>query len=149
MRIVGKSTRLRERLPVEIEAKVRYRESPDAEREATGVVHEATQHGVGFMFPHALAEGGLVHLSLPMPRHLRVYDFDKKIYEIWGVVRHAHQSAPLQSPDEEKIYYVGVAFIGKEPPAVYRMNPNALFDLAPLVGKNGLWVARQRPRLTF
>ena len=88
--------------------------------------------------------GRLIHLALPMPRSLRVFDYHPRLYNVWAVVRYIRMLQPA-STDRIRVM-VGTAFIGKEPRASFLEEPTTRYDLKPVLTKDGLWSARETPR---
>jgi len=60
-----------------------------------------------------------------MPRQLRVFDHVEDQYRIWAVVRYM-KSALVEN---KTVFNVGVAFIGKRPPASYETEPWKRYDI--------------------
>jgi hypothetical protein len=65
-------------------------------------------------------------MTIPMPRQLRVYDHLEDQYRIWAIVRYMRPSVS----DDRTVFDVGVAFIGKRPPASYKEEPWRRYDIA-------------------
>lgn len=67
-------------------------------------------------------------MTIPMPRQLRVFDHAEDQYRVWALVRFAK---PIIHPDQKiMVFEVGVAFIGKRPPASYEAEPWRRYDIA-------------------
>jgi hypothetical protein len=139
-----RSTRLSERLKLDIPLRVRHRVNSEQEWIEETRLDEATQMGAGFTLTRPVEPGRLVHLSMPLPGKLRLFDFVEINYQLWAVVRYIR----MISTDENCIapFSIGAAFIGKEPPTSYRLDPTIRYDLKPVIKKEGLWAARERPR---
>jgi hypothetical protein len=146
MRIDGKSTRLRERTKLRIPVVVRYQETPERAWKEETQLREVTPFGAGFNLNRPVEPGRLVHLTMPLPKEFRFFDFAEPRYQIWGVVRYVGAHAP----DVEGVttFSLGVAFIGKDAPSSYRIDPTTLYDLRPTLARGGGWVARQQPRVS-
>lgn len=87
---------------------------------------DVSQFGAGFNLPRPVKRGRLIHLTIPMPRQLRNYDFIEPQYRVWGLVRHC---IPFKrSPISPQTYAIGTAFIGKNPPEGFLENPAKLYD---------------------
>lgn len=71
--------------------------------------------------------GQLLHLLMPMPRSLRCFDHAEDQYRVWAIVRNIRWLPAREdgSPSLE----VGVAFIGKHPPASYTAAPETRYDI--------------------
>jgi hypothetical protein len=107
-------------------------------------VLELTESGAGFELEHPVEAGRLIHLTFPMPKKLRAFDYNEDDYEIWGVLRYVRIVQP-EVFDRVRIS-VGTAFIGKNPPNSFREDPTTRYDLRPAPTKEGLWKPRALPR---
>src|SRR5687768_7854344 len=107
----GSAFRKRERLELHIPVRVRCRETGGEEWNEVCHVEDVTQFGASFTIEHALDVGRIVHLSLPLPWRLRQFDQSEDLYRVFALVRWVR---PLRDRS-----LVGVAFIGKTPPASY------------------------------
>jgi len=123
--------RIRERLALQLPVRVRCRETLDFEWTEVTRLTNVTPFGAGFTLKRPTERGRLLHMTIPMPRQLRVFDHVEDQYRIWAIVRH------LKSKLNEKVsgFDVGVAFIGKRAPASYESEPwkryeisNSIFD---------------------
>jgi hypothetical protein len=90
--------------------------------------------GASFNLPRQCEAGTLVLLMIPIPTHLRCYDYDKEFYRVWGLVQHC---APILADDTSK-FHVGVAFIGKNSPASYKKDSTQHYRITGVNG-DGLW----------
>src|SRR3982750_2361768 len=52
------------------------------------VVTSLSSNGAGLFMRGPCAVGGLISLLVPLPRHLRRYDLDKRLYRVWGLVQY-------------------------------------------------------------
>ena len=91
--------------------------------------------GAGFKLKRPVKRGRLLQVSVPIPRQLRAYDFLEPQYHVWGLIRRCVPAGTNSATDE---YAVGVAFIGKTPPATFIQNPAKLYDLESQT-ETGLW----------
>ena len=117
--------RIRERLALHLPVRVRVRETPDYEwTEMTRLIN-VTPFGAGFTLRRPTEKGRLLHMTIPMPRQLRVFDHIEDQYRVWGIVRY------LKTDFTENgiVFTVGVAFIGKTPPASYEREPWKRYDV--------------------
>src|SRR6266480_2108589 len=107
----GIEKRIRDRLELKLPVKVHCRETPDFEwTEITRLVN-VTPFGAGFTLKRPTEKGRLVHMTIPMPRQLRVFDHVEDQYRVWAIVRHVR---PAAAPGNNiPLFEVGVAFIGK------------------------------------
>jgi hypothetical protein len=118
--------RIRERLPLHLPVRVRGRETPTFEwTEITRLIN-VTPFGAGFALKHPTEKGRLLHMTIPMPRQLRVFDHVEDQYRIWAVVRYMKSAIA----DNKTVFNVGVAFIGKRAPASYETEPWKRYDIS-------------------
>lgn len=82
---------------------------------------DVTPFGASFRLSHPTEPGRLLHLTMPMPRPLRVFDHVEDQYRIWSLVRNVR----LLDPKDAKgaLIEVGVGFIGKRAPRSYEGDP--------------------------
>lgn len=90
-------------------------------------LNDISAFGAGFNLKHKVRCGRLLHLTLPLPRQMRCYDYTESQYRIWGLVRSciSRENAPA-----DKVNSIGVAFIGKNPPDSYFGDPNTLYEIS-------------------
>jgi PilZ domain len=119
--------RIRERLELKLPVRVRCRETPDFEWTEVTRLTDVTPFGAGFSLKRPTEKGRLLHMTIPMPRQLRVFDHLEDQYRIWTLVRHVRAAS---SPDKSGVFEVGVAFIGKRPPASYEAEPWKRYEIA-------------------
>lgn len=91
--------------------------------------------GSSFNMRRQCEVGTLVSLMIPLPAHMRCYDFDKEFYRVWGLIQHCER---ITASKEGKKFHVGVAFIGKNCPASYSENPLQYYRIAG-VNNDGMW----------
>lgn len=118
--------RIRERLPLHLPVRVRGRETPTFEWNEITRLTNVTPFGAGFSLKHPTERGRLLHMTIPMPRQLRVFDHVEDQYRIWAVVRYMKSEVV----DNKIVFNVGVAFIGKRPPASYENEPWKRYDIS-------------------
>ena len=118
--------RIRDRLALHLPVRVRCRESPDYEWTEITRLMNVTPFGAGFTLRRPTEKGRLLHLTIPMPRQLRVFDHVEDQYRVWGVVRYMRP----EITERGAIFLVGVAFIGKRAPDSYYKQPWRRFDVA-------------------
>jgi PilZ domain len=89
-----------------------------------------------------------------MPRQLRCFDHAEEQYKVWAVVRwNVRLSRPTprgpaaSRADERTRFEVGVAFVGKRPPASYERDPSLRYEVKSLApdGSSYALVERQPP----
>ncbi|HEY3581350.1 MAG TPA: hypothetical protein VGK82_12425 [Pyrinomonadaceae bacterium] len=118
--------RIRERLALQLPVRVRGRETLDFEWTEMTRLLNVTPFGAGFTLKRPTERGRLLHMTIPMPRQLRVFDHVEDQYRIWGIVRYLKGKITNKGPAFE----VGVAFIGKRAPASYETEPWKRYDIA-------------------
>jgi PilZ domain len=118
--------RIRERLPLTLPVRVRGRDTPTFEWTEVTRLTNVTPFGAGFTLRHPTEKGRLLYMTIPMPRQLRVFDHVEDQYRIWAIVRYIKTSIV----DNKTVFDVGVAFIGKQPPASYEQEPWKRYDIA-------------------
>ena len=119
--------RIRERLELKLPVRIHSRETPDFEwTEMTRLIN-VTPFGAGFTLKHPTEKGRLLHMTIPMPRQLRVFDHVEDQYKVWAIVRYVKV---MPQANTQLIFDIGVAFIGKHPPASYESEPWKLYDIA-------------------
>jgi hypothetical protein len=121
-----KFKRIRERLELKLPVRVRCRETPEIEwTEVTRLV-DVSPFGARFTVKRPVEKGRLLHMTIPMPRQLRVFDHAEDQYKVWALVRFVKSSTTA----EGSVFEVGVAFIGKHAPRSYEENPAKRYDIA-------------------
>ena len=101
-------------------------------------LEDISAFGAGFQLKRPVKRGRLLTISVPMPRQLRCYDYLEPQYRVWGLVR---RCLPL-TEGAATAYAVGIAFIGKNPPAAFLKNPSILYELVERED-GGLWKLRE------
>jgi len=117
--------RIRQRLELHLPVRVRCRETADFEWTEVTRLTNVTPFGAGFPLKRPTEKGRLLHMTIPMPRQLRVFDHVEDQYRIWAVVRYLKSF----TSDKETLFNIGVAFIGKRPPASYDKEPWKRYDI--------------------
>ena len=117
--------RIRERLALQLPVRIRCRETPDFEWTEMTRLTNVTPFGAGFPLTRPTERGRLLHMTIPMPRQLRVFDHVEDQYRIWAIVRHIRS----KTTDKGLAFDVGVAFIGKRPPASYEAEPWKRYEI--------------------
>jgi hypothetical protein len=118
--------RIRERLALQLPVRVYCRETNDFEWNEITRLMNVTPFGAGFTLKRPTEKGRLLHMTIPMPRQLRVFDHVEDQYKIWAIVRHVKSKIT----DKGLTFEVGVAFIGKRPPASYEAEPWKRYEIA-------------------
>jgi hypothetical protein len=119
--------RIRERLELKLPVRVRCREAKDLEWTEITRLIDVTPFGAGFTLKHAIEKGRLVHMTIPMPRQLRVFDHVEDQYRVWALVRYVKPTTPVAG--STVLFEVGVAFIGKQPPRTYQEDPSKRYEI--------------------
>lgn len=119
--------RIRERLELKLPVRVRCREAVGVEWTEITRLIDVTPFGAGFTLKRLIEKGRLLHMTIPMPRQLRVFDHVEDQYRVWALVRYARPLAPPGGTTP--LFEVGVAFVGKEPPRSYEENPAKRYEI--------------------
>ena len=123
----GEEKRIRERLELKLPVRVHCRETADFEwTEITRLVN-VTPFGAGFTLKRPTEKGRLLHMTIPMPRQLRVFDHVEEQYRVWALVRYVRT---VEKDPRQPLFEVGVAFIGKRPPASYEEDPSRRYEIS-------------------
>jgi len=143
MALSGKSKRKRERLELSLPVRVQCRESADHEWVELTRLVDVTPFGARFSIAHPTETGRLLQLTLPMPRQLRCFDHVEQQYRVWALVRNVKSFAQA---DKEKLprFEIGVAFVGKHPPASFQTDPSKRYEVAQTAAESGLWDVREQ-----
>jgi hypothetical protein len=138
-----KSRRIRERLSLALLVRVEGKDPEARWNEVTRLI-DVTPFGARFRVRRPTEPGRLLYLTLAMPRQLRCFDHVEDHYRVWSLARSVRT---LQSGGDEPVKYeVGVAFIGKRPPASYANDPTRRYNIALDVTDSGLWMLRETER---
>ena len=146
----GKSRRLKERVKLSLPVRVQGSDGAGREWVELSRLLDVTPFGAGFTLAHMTDIGRLLHLTLPMPRQLRCFDYVEQQYRVWGLVRRFQPHIPLKNekpakdPSVER-FDVGVAFVGRTPPPSYEANPMTRYEVAASPNEAGLWELREIP----
>jgi hypothetical protein len=124
--------RIRDRLALQLPVRVRCRETLQFEWTEMTKLINVTPFGAGFTLKRPAEKGRLLHMTIPMPRQLRVFDHIEDQYRIWAIVRHVRS----RTSDKGVAFEVGVAFIGKRPPASYEKEPWKRYEVSTNVLQN-------------
>jgi hypothetical protein len=119
--------RIRERLELKLPVRVRCREALDLEWTEITRLIDVTPFGAAFTLKRPVEKGRLLHMTIPMPRQLRVFDHVEDQYRVWSLVRHVRTTTPPGSTS--LLFEVGVAFIGKRPPRSYEEDPSKRYEI--------------------
>lgn len=122
--------RIRERLELKLPVRVMCRETPDFEWVEVTRLINVTPFGAGFTLKRPIERGRLVHMTIPMPRQLRVFDHLEDQYRVWALVRYVR---PNSRPVKDATFEIGVAFVGKRPPRSFDEDPTRRYEIAASV----------------
>jgi hypothetical protein len=142
MKFDEKSKRMRERLELSLPVRVHCREREDHEWVEVTRLIDVTPFGARFSLSHPTEPGRLVHLTMPLPRQLRCFDFVEPQYRVWALVRNIC-ALPSIAEKSTTRFAIGVAFIGKRPPSSYELDPTKRYEVAGSVTESGLWLLRE------
>lgn len=129
-KLVRQSERVAISLPVTVEARDINKQ---IWRELT-YLDNVSDIGACFYLSRFFEVGRLVFLKLPMDKDLRRYDHEEEYYCVWAIIRHCRRILR----NHFSVYHIGAAFIGREPPSGYRLNPLTIYELGEL-NENGFW----------
>ena len=118
--------RIRERLALHLPVRIQGRDTPQFVWNETTRLNDVTPFGAGFTLKRPTEKGRLLHLTIPMPRQLRVFDHLEDQYKMWAIVRYMRTDIYKQ----QTVFHIGVAFIGKRPPASYETEPWRRYEVA-------------------
>jgi len=119
--------RIRERLELKLPVRVRCREVVGLEWTEITRLIDVTPFGASFTLKRPIEKGRLLHMTIPMPRQLRVFDHVEDQYRVWALVRYVRAAA--RSDSTSQLFDVGVAFIGKRPPRSYEEDPSKRYEI--------------------
>jgi PilZ domain len=133
-----KSRRIRERLSLALPVRVLCRETVDYEWTEMSRLIDVTPFGARLTLKRPVEIGRLLHLTLAMPRRLRVFDHAEDQYRVWSLIR----NVKLLDAAEPKsaLIEIGVAFIGKQPPRNFGEDPSRRYDIAKQPGESMSWI---------
>src|SRR2546423_1910560 len=138
----GKEQRRRERVRLELPTRVVVREGPQEEWMEVTRVMDLTPFGARFSLARLVDRGRLVHLTLPLPRQLRYFDHAEDQYRVWALVRNVIVT-PSAAESGLPRFELGVAFVGKHPPASFAANPAQRYEIASEGAGSDLWHIRE------
>lgn len=119
--------RIRERLELKLPIRIRCREAVGVDWTEVTRLIDVTPFGAGFTLKRPIEKGRLLHMTIPLPRQLRVFDHVEEQYKVWALVRYV-KAATLPGITTP-LFEVGVAFIGKHPPRSYEENPARRYEI--------------------
>src|SRR5436305_10663942 len=120
-----KENRRIQRISLPLPVRVEVRVDRDVSWYEITRLRDVSAFGCGFSLKRPLKRGRLALLTIPMPRQLRNFDHAEPQYRIWGLTRRCIPTGSPVTPE----YSIGMAFIGKNPPADYIEHPSRLYEL--------------------
>jgi len=121
--------RIRERLELKLPVRVQCRETKELQWTEITRLIDVTPFGAGFTLKRPVEKGRLLHMTIPMPRQLRVFDHVEDQYRVWALVRYIKRAT---APDKTRQFEVGVAFIGKRAPRSYEEDPSKRYEIGAI-----------------
>ena len=130
---------------LELPVRVQGRESAEREWVELTRLLDVTPFGAAFTLARPTEPGRLLFLTLPMPRQLRCFDHVEQQYRVWALVRRVKPHTPPKGARETSAprFEVGVAFVGKRPPAGFDTNPTVRYEIKSAT-ESGLWEVREQ-----
>ena len=144
MLVNGKSRRFEERKVSHLSVKIYCRVDLEYDWQELTQLKDVSKLGARFALATQTEVGQLLQLTMALPRSFRKFDFASTYYSIWGVVRTVTETEDVEL--KLRLFETSVAFIGKSAPDSFLADPTMRYDLKPAPSKNGLWIARERPR---
>lgn len=117
-----------------LSAVVKGRESSELFWKEKADLLNVSRVGASFNLEHECSVGRVLSLIMNMPKKLRIYDREKKLYRVWGLVQHCR---PISENGQDG-FQIGVAFIGKHPPESYSGDPLKSYRISG-VDSDGFW----------
>jgi len=119
----------------DLKAILQYRTSPrHSWKEVTRALN-ASKSGASFLLNRPCEVGSLVTVVISMPPEFRVYDFDEEFYPVIGLIQYCNETF---APKGKTMYSVGVAFVGKDFPAGYDIDPTRNYHISG-TASTGMW----------
>jgi hypothetical protein len=100
---------------------------------------DVTPFGARLRLKRPTETGRLLLLTMAMPRQLRCFDHVEDQYRVWSLVRNLKTLEPAKY--NGAVIEIGVAFVGKRPPASFFKDPATRYDIANL--QSGLWTVQE------
>ena len=131
-----RSVRIKERLELRLPVRVHCRETPDfAWSEVTRMI-DVTPFGAGFTIKRPTERGRLLHMTIPMPRQLRIFDYVEDQYKVWGVVRYVRPpgSARIDRPASR----LASPLSARSRQQVIEKDPTTRYEVTSELGESGM-----------
>jgi PilZ domain len=100
---------------------------------------DVTPFGARLQLKRPTETGRLLLLTMAMPRQLRCFDHVEDQYRVWSLVRNLRTLDP--ATHKGAVIEIGVAFVGKRPPASFQIDPSTRYDIANL--QSGMWAVEE------
>lgn len=100
---------------------------------------DVTPFGARLQLKRPTEVGRLLLLTMVMPRQLRCFDHVEDQYRVWSLVRNLRTLNP--AAHKGAVIEIGVAFVGKRPPASFLQDPATRYDIANL--QSGMWTVQE------
>ena len=100
---------------------------------------DVTPFGARLQLKRPTETGRLLLLTMAMPRQLRCFDHVEDQYRVWSLVRNLRTLNP--ATHKGALIEIGVAFVGKRPPASFLKDPATRYDIANL--QAGMWTLQE------
>jgi PilZ domain len=140
----GKERRRRDRMRLSLPLRVVCREGADEEWTELARLEDVTPFGASFRLRRPVDVGRILHLHMPLPRQLRCFDHIEDQYRVWALVRRVTLAG--ETEHGEQLFELGVAFVGKHPPASFKADPRTRYDIAADPTEQNLYRADERKR---
>ncbi len=127
------------RMSVKLPAQVRGHYENGTDWEEMTTTEDASYGGARFFLKQRVQVGQVLKISLPLPKRYRRFAVTETAYTVHTLVRDVFPSSPG--------YYVGVMFLGPNPPKGYEQNPGGFRYLLPTDPKPAAKERRQYRRL--
>ena len=121
----GESRRIRERVRLELPVRARAMGVRGLAWEELTRLLDVSPFGARLSLSRPVEPGRLLHLTMPLPRPLRSFDHAEEQYRVWSLVRNVRATPS----GEATRFEVGLAFVGKHPPAGHIEDPGKLYDV--------------------
>ena len=122
------------RVPADLETIVRVKESAEETWKEITSVSTVSRNGAGFTLSRPVVVGRLVALLMPLEPSLRAYDKKEENYPVMGLIQYCNEGLV----DDEKVYHVGVGFVGRTVPESYKADPRQSYHICGM-DEEGLW----------
>jgi PilZ domain len=126
-------------MALSLPVRVSCRETASHEWSEMSRLVDVTPFGARLQLKRPTETGRLLLLTMVMPRQLRCFDHAEDQYRVWSLVRNlrtldaaTHKGAVIE---------IGVAFVGKRPPASFLTDPSTRYDIANL--QSGMWTVQE------